>query len=59
MPTPEEYLRQDVGVHLSTLIFQTAVLKGEVDRLKAEVDRLSTEIQRQHRISDDHVPHER
>ena len=34
--TAEEYLRQDVGALVASLLFQIAMLRAEVDRLKAD-----------------------
>jgi uncharacterized small protein (DUF1192 family) len=32
--TAEEYLRQDVGALVASLLFQIAMLRAEIDRLK-------------------------
>lgn len=34
--TAEEYLRQDVGALVASLLFQIAMLRAEIDRLKAD-----------------------
>lgn len=36
--TPDEYLKQDVGSLVASLLFQNAMLKAEIDRLKAAQD---------------------
>jgi uncharacterized small protein (DUF1192 family) len=34
--TADDYLRQDVGTLVASLLFQIAMLRAEVDRLKAD-----------------------
>lgn len=55
MPTAEEHLRTDTGVMLASLVFQTALLKGEIDRLKAENDRLRAELDPSRASANDHL----
>ena len=38
MSSAEDYLRQDVGAIIASLLFQLAMTKAELDRLKAEVE---------------------
>ena len=39
MPSAEDYLKQDVGSLVASLLFQIAMLRAELDRAKAESAR--------------------
>jgi hypothetical protein len=39
MPTAEEYLRQDIGQMIASLLIQLAMVKAERDQLKQQTER--------------------
>ena len=46
MSSAEDYLRQDVGAIIASLLFQLAMTKAELDRLKADLDGHRTPAER-------------